>query len=168
MCIPIRPEAGLTHAPVIELFVIGMKLRAPGEGLSIYTVVKTLAVASAVPEIGKALIEISAAGGHQRSMGLLGSFGDDIDDTVDSICSPDGAARASNDFDPFDILKQCVLDLPIDAGEQRRVNAPTVCSRIPAYRGTTYWSRPVRLQHQAPGGGPPGCLSRRTAGCPLG
>src|SRR5258707_4820213 len=103
-----------------------MKLRAPGEGLSIYTVVKTLAVASAVPEIGKALIEISAAGGHQRSMGLLGSFGDDIDDTVDSICSPDGAARASNDFDPFDILKQCVLDLPIDAGEQRRVNAPTV------------------------------------------
>src|SRR5260370_713121 len=97
-----------------------MKLRAPGEGLSIYTVVKTLAVASAVPEIGKALIEISAAGGHQRSMGLLGSFGDDIDDTVDSICSPDGAARASNDFDPFDILKQCVLDLPIDAGEQNQ------------------------------------------------
>src|SRR5260370_27772014 len=102
MCIPIRPETGLTHAPVIELFVIGMKLRAPGEGLPVYTVVKTLAVASAVPEIDKALIEISAAGGYQRSMGLLGSFVDDVDHPVDSICSPDGTAGASNDFDPFD------------------------------------------------------------------
>ena len=126
MCIPIRPEADLTHAPVIELLVIGMKLRAPRESLPVYTVVKTLAVARTVPEIDEALIDISAAGGYQRSMGLLSPFGDDIDHRVDGICSPDGTAGASNDFDPFDIFKQCVLDLPINAREQRRVNAPAI------------------------------------------
>src|SRR5260370_41051006 len=103
-----------------------MKLRASGETLSVYTVVKTLAVASTVPEIEKALINISSAGGYQRSMGLLSPFGDDIDYRVDGIRSPDGTARAADDFDPVDILKHCVLDLPINACEQRRVNAPAV------------------------------------------
>ena len=103
-----------------------MKLRASGKTLPVYTVVKTLAVAGTVPEIDKALIDISTAGGYQRSMGLLGSFGDDIDHRVDRICSPDGTAWASDDFDPFDIFKQGVLDLPINAGEQRRVNAPAI------------------------------------------
>src|SRR6266852_2026336 len=120
--IPIRPEAGLTHAPVIELFLIGMKLRAPGESLPVYTVAKTFAVASAVAEIDKALIDISSAGGYECSMGLLSPFGDDIDHRVDGIRSPDRTAGASDDFDPFDILKQCVLDLPINACEQRRVH----------------------------------------------
>src|SRR5205807_1718804 len=93
-----------THPPVIELLVIGMKLRASGETLPVYTVVKTLAVASTVPRIEKALIDISSAGGCQRSMGLLSSFGDDIDYRVDGIRSPDGTAGASDDFDPVDIL----------------------------------------------------------------
>src|SRR6267143_2678602 len=94
-----------------------MKLRASG---------KTLAVASTVPEIEKALIDISSAGGCQRSMGLLSSFGDDIDYRVHGIRSPDGTAWASDDFDPVDILKQCVLDLPINTCEQRRVHAPAI------------------------------------------
>src|SRR5260370_3273573 len=103
-----------------------MKLGAPGETLPVYTVVKTFAVAGTVAEIDKALIDISSAGGYQRSMGLLSSFGDDIDYRVDGIRSPDGTAGASDDFDPIDILKHCVLDLPINACEQRRVNAPAV------------------------------------------
>src|SRR5216683_422971 len=59
-------------------------------------------------------------------MSILGVFGDDVDDGIDGICSPDGSARASDDFDPFNILEQCVLDLPINTGEQRRINAPAV------------------------------------------
>src|SRR5260370_16963576 len=98
-----------------------MKLRASGETLSVYTVVKTLAVASTVPEIEKALINISSAGGYQRSMGLLSPFGDDIDYRVDGIRSPDGTARASDDFDPVDILKQSVLHFPIHASDQSLV-----------------------------------------------
>src|SRR5260370_18184384 len=119
-----RPEADLTHPPVIELLVIRMKLRAPRESLPVYTVVKTLAVARTVPEIDEALIDISAAGGCQHSMGLLSPFGDDIDHRVDGIRSPDGTAGASNDFDPVDIFKQWVLDLPLTAREQSLLNAP--------------------------------------------
>jgi len=31
-----------------------------------------------------------------------------------------------DDFDPFNILEQCVLDLPINASVKRRVNATAV------------------------------------------
>src|SRR5438105_13205467 len=103
-----------------------MKLRAPRESLPVYTVVKTLAVARTVPEIDEALIDISAAGGYQRSMGLLSRFGDDIDHRVDGICARDGTAGASNDFDVFNIINQCVLDLLNNRVEQSVDDAPSV------------------------------------------
>src|SRR5260370_2138761 len=103
-----------------------MKLRASGETLPVYAVVKTLAVASTVLEIEKALIDISSARGYQRSVGFLSSFGDDIDYRVDGIRSPDGTAGASDDFDPVDILKQSVLHFPIHPCDHSRVPTPPI------------------------------------------
>src|SRR5712692_8548463 len=99
---------------------------ASGESLPVDTVIEALAVPGSISEIDEALIDISAARGYERSMGVFGVLGDDIDHGVDGICSPDGAAWAPDDFDPFDILEQCVLDLPINAGEERSVNAPSI------------------------------------------
>src|SRR5712692_6963010 len=115
------------HAGVGHLeSTIGVELWASGESLPVDTVIEALAVPGSISEIDEALIDISAARGYERSMGVVGVLGDDIDHGVDGICSPDGAARASDDFDPFDILEQCVLDLPINAGEERSVNAPSI------------------------------------------
>src|ERR1700680_4716260 len=108
---------------------IRMKLGASTEGLSVDAVIKVFIVPAPVPKMGEALVEISAAGGYQRSMGILGVFVDDINYSIDRICSPDRSARATDDFDSFNILQQCVLDLPINAREQRRVNAPAVYSQ---------------------------------------
>src|SRR6266403_2521206 len=103
-----------------------MRLGASNEGLSIDAVIKALIVPGSVAEMGEALVEISATGGDQSSMSIPGVFGDDIDYGVDGICSPDGSAWASDDFDAFNILEQRVLYLPIIAREQGRVNAPAV------------------------------------------
>ena len=105
---------------------IRMKLGASTESLSVDAVIKVFIVPAPVPKMGEALVEISAAGGYQCSMCIFGVFGDDINYSVDRICSPDRSARASDDFDSFNILQQRVLDLPINAREQRRVNAPAV------------------------------------------
>src|SRR5260370_40829878 len=105
---------------------VRVKLGASNEGLSVDAVIKAFIVPGSIAEMGEALVEISATGGDESSMSILGVFGNDIDNCVDGICSPDGSARASDDFDPFNILEQCVLDLPINTREQRRVNAPAV------------------------------------------
>ncbi len=103
-----------------------MKFRTPGESLSVDTVVNVFAVPSAITEIDETLVDISAASGHEHSAGIFRAFRDDVDYTVDSICSPNGAAWSPDDFNAFDILQQCVLDLPINAGKERRVNAPAI------------------------------------------
>src|SRR5207244_6005404 len=121
--IPIRPESGLAHPPVIELFLIGMELGASREGLPVHAVIEAFPPPGAVPEIDKPLVDISTAGRCEHSLGIFGVLRNDIDYGVDSIGSPDGTARASDDFDPFDIFKQCVLDLPIQASEHWRINA---------------------------------------------
>src|SRR5258708_38644503 len=122
--IPVSAEAYLAHPPVIELMAIWMKLGASNEGLSVDPVIEDLVVPGAIPEIGEALVEVSTAGGHEHSTSVLGVLGDDIDHSVDGICTPDGPARPSDDLDPFNIFEQCVLDLPIDACKQWRVKPP--------------------------------------------
>src|ERR1700724_2963299 len=102
---------------------IGMKLGAANEGFSVDTIIKTRIVPASIAKIGGALVEISAAGRNQRSMSIFGAFGDDIDDGINGISSPNGSTRAPNDFDPLNILGQCVLDLQIAPCEQGRVNA---------------------------------------------
>src|SRR5437762_4058718 len=105
---------------------IRMKLGASHEGFSVDAIIKTFIVPGSIAKMREALVEISAAGGDESSMSIFSALGDDIDDGVNGICSPDGSTRAPDDFDPLNILEQCVLDLPIDTCEQGRVNAPAV------------------------------------------
>src|SRR6185312_13941575 len=57
---------------------------------------------------------------------ILRILRNDVDDAIDCVSSPYGSARASNDFDSVDVFKQRVLNLPIDAGKERRINAAPV------------------------------------------
>src|ERR1700730_620630 len=103
-----------------------MKLGPVVEGLTVNPVIKALVVPAPVAEIDEALIDISAAGRYEHSTCIFGALGDDIDHSVDSICSPNGAARAADDFDPLDILEHGVLNLPINPGVQWCVNGSPV------------------------------------------
>src|SRR6266851_863272 len=105
---------------------VRVKLGASNEGLSVDAVIKAFVVPGSIAEMGEALVEVSATGGDKSSTSILSVFGNDIDNCVDGIRSPDSSAGASNDFDAFNILDQCVLHLPINAREQRCVDAPAV------------------------------------------
>src|ERR1700680_1521948 len=103
-----------------------MKLGPLVEGLALNTVIKTLVVPAPVAEVDEALIDISAAGRYEHSTRIFGVFGNDIDHSVDCVCSPDRAARAADDFDPLYILEHRVLDLPINPGVEWCVNGSAV------------------------------------------
>jgi hypothetical protein len=57
---------------------------------------------------------------------VLGTLGDDVDDAVDGIGAPEGAARAADHLDAVDILEERVLHVPEDAGMERGVDAAAV------------------------------------------
>src|SRR2546423_4360188 len=105
---------------------IRMKLGASNKALRIDTIVEALIIATAIAEVAEALIETSATQRGESSMSVLGALGDDIDYRVDGICPPDGSARASDDFDAFNVFEQRVLDLPVNARNKGRINAAAV------------------------------------------
>src|SRR5258708_5063012 len=103
-----------------------MELRTSGEAFAVKPVVEVLALSRSITCVHRALIHASSASGHQRSRGILGALGDDVDDSIDGVRSPDGPARSADDFNPVDVLEQRVLYFPIHAGKERRVNATPV------------------------------------------
>src|SRR3984885_8832099 len=103
-----------------------MKLRGAAEPQAIHAKIEAVSVPCSVAELADALINISAANGRESAIGILAAFGDDVDDAVDSVSSPDRTAGAANHLDSLDILQKDVLKLPIDASKQRRIDAAAV------------------------------------------
>src|SRR6266853_4782882 len=122
-----RPGTALTDSPVVEFPAIGMEFGAASEAFPVDSVVDTLVfVSRSKTKVDKALIDISAAGGSEHSMGVFGILSDDVDDPIYGVRSPNGASRPPDDFNPVHIFEQRVLNLPINPGKQRRVNRSSI------------------------------------------
>src|SRR5258708_23422360 len=109
-----------------------MEFGTSGEAFGVEAVVEVLAISRSITCIHRALIHASSASGYQRSRGILGALGDDVDDSIDGVRSPDRPARSADDFDPVDVLEQRVLHFPIHAGKKRRVNPTPVQQHTPS------------------------------------
>lgn len=66
----------------------------------------------------------AAPGGS--ALGLVGRVGDDIDDAIDGIGTPQGATRPADDLDAVDVVEEQILILPEDAGEEGIVHDAAV------------------------------------------
>src|SRR5882762_1619217 len=122
----IQAEAKLARFPMVKVGSIGMELRPPEEAFAIHSVVEAFAVCASHADFTDALIDIPCAHGHERSVSIFRVFGDDVYDAIDCVRAPDRSAGASNHFDSLDVFKQGVLDLPIHASKERRIDASTV------------------------------------------
>ncbi len=52
--------------------------------------------------------------------------GRDVDHAVDGVRAPQRGARSANDLDALDVFEKHVLDVPENAGEQRRIDTSSV------------------------------------------
>src|ERR1700756_372682 len=123
---PICSESSLCHSPIIKLPTVRMELRATSESFPINTIIKGLPISGSIPKIQEALIEISTSRRCEYPMSVSGILGDDVNHGVDSICSPDRATWPAAHLDALDILQKCVLNLPPDSSEERRVDTSSV------------------------------------------
>src|ERR1019366_8118037 len=70
--------------------------------------------------------DIAGSAGDLAALGVFGAPGDDVDDAVDGVGSPDGGAGAPNDFNPLDAVERDVLGIPKDAGKDWGVNRAAI------------------------------------------
>src|SRR5258708_35048903 len=105
---------------------IRVKLRPAAKTHAIHTVVEVVADAGTEAESARALIYVAAADGNEDPAAFFGIVRDNVDDSVDSIRSPDSAARSTNDLDPIDIFEQNILQSPVDAGKKRYVHVASI------------------------------------------
>ena len=68
----------------------------------------------------------SRASRQRKSLGLFGGLGDDVDNAIDCIRPPNGAARTANHFDPLDVVKRNVHGIPKDSGGDGVVDRPSI------------------------------------------
>src|SRR4030088_904665 len=103
-----------------------MELGTSGKAFAIYPVVKVLAVPRSIACVHRALIDVPSTSGDERSLSILGALRDDVDYSIYGVRSPDSPTWSADDFNPVDVLQQRVLNFPIHAAEEGRINASAV------------------------------------------
>src|SRR5438270_12921031 len=103
-----------------------MESRHPAEPHGVSAIVKVISVCSSISNTAFVLSDISAARGCVGTVCVLCVFSDNVDHAIDGVRSPNRAARPTNYFDPLHIFQHHVLNVPIDTGKKRSVNAPAI------------------------------------------
>ena len=123
---PVEAQAALRLVPVVAGARAGGSLGVVGPGfLGVDPVGQVGAHPPAVLNERVGLL-IAAADLDEAALGVAGFAGDDVDDAVDRIGAPERGARAADHLDALDVLGRDRLHVPVDAGEQRRVDAAPV------------------------------------------
>ncbi len=124
--IPIEAEARLAPASAAALRIRDVAGRRSGfVALAVYAHVGAVGQALAVAQHG-AGVTLAGMRLCQPALGIGGAARDDVDDAVDGIGAPDGAAGAADHLDALDVGQDHVQGFPVDAGKQRRIDAAAV------------------------------------------
>jgi hypothetical protein len=105
-----------------------MKLVAADKTFPINPIIKNFSVCSSEARFCNSLICRPSAHRRQFSVGIFRILRNDIDDAIYCVGSPYSSTRTSNDFDSVYVFKQRVLNLPIDTGKERGINAAPIKS----------------------------------------
>ena len=109
---------GRDPAPVVEVVAIDV--------LQVGAIVDPLRELAAVAHAGLDPVEVAAEPRDEESLGLRRVLRDDVDHPVDRVRAPQGSAGPAHHLDPIDVFEQEILDVPVDAGKERCVDAPAV------------------------------------------
>ncbi len=123
--LPVGPEAKLGLAPgVTDTLAVAVLAVCALQQLAV-DAPAGFPAASALSEGG-----IPAIGGaaqyRQAALGRRGRARGDVDDAVDGVHAPQGAARAADDLDALDVFQHQVLHVPEHPGEQGRIDRAAI------------------------------------------
>ena len=123
---PVEPEAALRLRPaVVRAAAVRLLVRAVVEPLAVHAIAQVGRERAAVLQAGAAL-EVAGAERQHAALGLARGPGDDVDHAVDRVGAPQRRARPADHLDAVDVLRQHLLHVPVDAAEQRRIDAAAV------------------------------------------
>ncbi len=114
---PVETRAAVAEVPAVVGVVVGVELILADETLAEEAELEVWAELEALTDGALKAVDLTGQAGGESALGIGGALGDDIDDAVDGVRSPDGAAGAADDLDAVDVVEQDVLDVPVDALE---------------------------------------------------
>jgi hypothetical protein len=79
----------------------------------------------AVPE-NHPRVRVAGAGGKVAARSLVRILGDDVDDAIHSVRSPDGSTRTADYLDAIDVSQSYVLRIPVHSGKGGDVNRAAI------------------------------------------
>src|SRR6202044_2340692 len=91
-----------------------------------HAVVHLIAGLAAVLSGRQRVLLVAATHLRPGALCIRGALGDDVDDSVDRVGSPERRAGTSDHLDPVDVLHEVVLYVPEHTGEERRINASPI------------------------------------------
>ena len=116
----------MAGSPVVVGAVPRCPAGVPIEPLTVDPVVDVVADFTAVLGGRKSALEATGPALDQGPWRVRRPLGDDVDDPVDGVGSPDAGPRTADHLDPLDVLQHDVLNVPKDAAEQRGIHTATV------------------------------------------
>src|SRR5579871_755858 len=122
---PIDAKSSLYRTPCVEFAIIRMKHGGAIETLRIGAVVN-IAAATALSHGDRSLLNITASGRGQSPLSVRSLAGNDVNDAVHGVRSPNGPAGAANHFDPVDVFHHRVLHFPVGPRQQGGVDSAAI------------------------------------------
>ena len=123
---PVHAKSTLSPGPRVVIPRLGMKSRIAVEAFRIGAVVQRFLGHGSVANAGGDELFVSGATGHVPTVGLLRTARNNINDAVHGVRTPKTSAGAAHDLDSLDVIEKEILRFPINAGEERSVDASAI------------------------------------------
>jgi hypothetical protein len=94
--------------------------------VSVDAIVSVVAHLATVTRAAQRLMHIAATAIEETALRLPGALAQDVDHAIHRVRAPDRRARTADHFDAIHVINEDLLDIPIDSGEQRRINRASV------------------------------------------
>ena len=113
--------------PTVIGIAAGIELRAAVEALGEDAELQVGLRTCAPPHLPDEAIDRTAAIEiHHAALSVTGFLRDDVDNAVNGVRSPDGAARTADDLDAIDVREHEILDVPVDTFKEGRVDTAAI------------------------------------------
>jgi len=123
----INAESSMNHVPIVSAIgSIGSEEAGPVEAFSENAIRCPAAQLSSITQSSGALFMVPRIGRQESTLGVAGLLGNDVDDAVYGICSPNSRSGTADDLDSFDVGQKKILCVPVHPREHWGVDGASI------------------------------------------
>src|SRR5258708_7560190 len=116
--------------PEVPAIVGGLAIRLPKIVVELVgavdAIISVLVDFAAVARAAQSQMLVTASPVNEPALSIAGALAQDTDHAVHRVGAPDRRPRTPDHFDPIHVVKKHLLGIPIDPGEQGRIDGTAI------------------------------------------